>query len=135
MRLITWIFGAAAVAVIGLVIVLNAMGADVVLTNAGTQTIHVRGELPNAAESALTVAGIRLPQELQPGVPAVVRVPRLTGVVAAAPGAIDLSFLGQTMHIAASCDRLDMNGTSLLGHSTTFDLGQGSRTEVHFACR
>jgi hypothetical protein len=134
MRLITWILGTATLVAVGLVIVLNVMGADVVLTNAGTQTVRVRGALPSAAESALSVAGVRVPEELQPGVPAVVRVPRLSGIVAAAPGAIDLSVLGQTLHIAASCDRLDMNGASLLGRSTNFELAEGSRTEVHFAC-
>ncbi len=135
MRLITWIIGTATLAAVGLVIVLNVMGADVVLTNAGAQTVHVRGQLPSAAESALNVAGIHVPDELQPGVPAVVRVPRLSGMVAAAHGAIDLSFLGQTLHIAANCDRLDLNGASLLGRATSFDLAQGSRTEVHFNCR
>src|SRR4051812_27583958 len=106
MRAITLVLGTAATLIVGLVVVLNVMGADVVLTNAGTQSIRVRGRLPAAAESALNAAGVRVPDELRPGIPAVVRVPRLSGIVATAPGAIDVSFLGQTLHIAATCDRL-----------------------------
>jgi hypothetical protein len=135
MRILTWLLGGATLVVIGIVGVLNVMGADVVLTNAGSQTVIVRGSLPGAAETAMAAAGIRVPDELRPGVPAVVRVPRLSGTVLAAGGAIDLSFLGQNLHIAASCDRLDLNGASVLGRATSFDLGQGARHEVQFACR
>lgn len=135
MRILSWLVGGATVVVLGVVVVLNVMGADVVLTNAGAQTVVVRGSLPSAAETAMAAAGIRVPDELRPGVPAVVRVPRLSGTVLAAGSAIDLSFLGQTMRIAASCDRLDLNGSSLLGRSTSVDLTQGSRHELQFACR
>lgn len=135
MRIVSFLLGGTTLLVIGIFVALNVLGADVVVTNAGTQTIRVRGSLPGGAESVLSAAGIRLPDELQPGVPAVVRVPRLSGIVQAGAGAIDVSLLGQTMHFSASCDSLDFNGSSLLGRQTPFDLGAGSRHEVRFACR
>lgn len=126
--------GGAAVIVAGVVVFLNVAGSEVVVTNAGSQPVRVRGEMPAAAESALLAAGVRVPDELRPGVPTVVRMPRLCGVVQAAPGAIQISMLGQSMGIAANCDRLDMNGSTLLGRTTDFDLGARPRREVQFAC-
>jgi hypothetical protein len=121
--------------VVALVAFVNLTGADVVITNAGPQTIHVRGAMPAAAESALLSAGINVPDELRPGVPTVMRLPPLSANVQAGSGAIDLSLLGQTMHIPAACDRLDMDGANLLGRSTSIDLGARARHEVQFACR
>ena len=135
MRFLIGIVGGAAVIVAAVVVFLNVAGSDVVITNAGSQTVRVRGAMPAAAESALLAAGVRVPDELQPGVPTVIRMPRLSGVVAAAPGGISISMLGQTMGIAASCDRLDMNGSTLLGRTTDFDLGARPRHEVQFNCR
>ncbi len=134
MRLITVLFGSVVVVVIGIVAALNVMGVDVVLTNTGSQSVHVRGALPPSAETALSAAGIRVPEELPPGVPTVVRVPKLSGIVRTSSSAVDLSLLGQTMHFDASCDRLDLNGASLLGRSIFFDLAATSRTELQFAC-
>jgi hypothetical protein len=134
-RLLIGIVAGAAVIVAGVVVFLNVAGSDVVITNTGSQTVRVRGALPAAAESALLAAGISVPDELRPGVPTVIRMPRLSGAVAAAPGALQISMLGQTMGIAANCDRLDMNGSTLLGRTTDFDLGARPRHEVQFACR
>ena len=53
----------------------------------------------------------------------------------AASGTIDVSLLGQTMHIAATCDRLELDGATLLGRQTGFDLGARPRHDVQFACR
>jgi hypothetical protein len=135
MRFLLGIVASAALIVVGIVAYLHVSGADVVVTNAGPQTVRVRGAMPAAAESALAAAGVRVPDELRPGEPTVVRVPRLSGLVVAAPGAIDVSLLGQTMHIAATCDRLELDGATLLGRQTGFDLGARQRHDLQFACR
>jgi hypothetical protein len=135
MRLLSGIVAGAALVVVAVITYLNVMGADVIVTNFGPQTVRVRGAMPAAAESALVAAGARVPDELRPGEPAVVRIPRLSGLVSAAPGAIDVSLLGQTMHIAATCDRLELDGATLLGRQTGFDLGARQRHDVQFACR
>ena len=135
MRFLMGVVGSAALVVVGVVAHLNIAGADVVVTNAGSQTVFVRGGMPAAAESALLAAGVRVPEELAPGVPTVVRVPRLSGLVDARPGAIQIALLGQSIHIPATCDRLDLDGATLLGRSTGFDLGVRPRHEVQFACR
>jgi hypothetical protein len=135
MRFLLTLIGGAALVVVAVVAYLNLSGADVVVTNSGPQTVRVRGAMPAAAESALAAAGVRVPDELRPGEPAVVRVPRLSGLVSATPGTIDVSLLGQTMHIAATCDRLELDGATLLGRQTGFDLGARARHDVQFACR
>jgi hypothetical protein len=137
MRFLFAIGASAALVVVALVAYLNLAGADVVVTNSGPQTVRVRGAMPAAAESALVAAGVRVPDELRPGEPTLVRVPRLSGLIKvnAAPGAIDVSLLGQTLHIAATCDRLELDGATLLGRSTGFDLGASARHDVQFACR
>jgi hypothetical protein len=135
MRILIGLVGTAALIVAAAVVFVRAMGADVVITNTGASGVQVRGSIPAAAESAMLAAGINIPAELRPGVPTLVRVPRLGGVVSANAGAIDLSMLGQTMHITATCDRLDLDGSTLLGHSTSFDFASGGRHDVSFACR
>jgi hypothetical protein len=135
MRILIGLLGTAALVVAAVVVLLRVTGADVVITNTGSSGVQVRGSMPAAAESAMLAAGINIPDELRPGVPTVVRVPRLSGVVNASTGAIDLSMLGQTVHITATCDRLDLDGTTLLGHSTSFDFASGGRHNVSFACR
>jgi hypothetical protein len=135
MRFLTRIVVGALIVGAGIVAYLNVTGADVVVTNAGAQTVYVRGSMPAPAESALLAAGVRVPDELRPGVPTVVRVPRLSGLVDATSGAIQISLLGQTIGIPASCDRLDLDGSTLLGRPTGFDLGARPRHYVQFACR
>jgi hypothetical protein len=135
MRLVFGILSTAAIVVVGVVAFIRVTGSDVVITNAGSQTVHVRGALPSAFESALSAAGVNVPNDLPPGVPQLVRVPGLSGFVDAGAGAIDLSLLGQTLHVAALCDRLELDGASLLGHRTEIDLSKKPRHDVQFACR
>ena len=134
MRFLTSLVGGVVLVAAGVVAFLNVSGADVVVTNAGAQTVRVRGGLPASAESALLAAGVRVPEELAPGVPTMIRVPRLSGLVETSAGAIQLSLLGQSIHIAASCDRLDLDGATLLGRTSQVDLGARPRHEVQFAC-
>lgn len=135
MRFLTRIVGGAVIVVAGVVAYLNVSGADVVVTNAGAQTVYVRGAMPAPAESALLAAGVRVPDELRPGIPTVVRVPRMSGVVDATSGAVQITLLGQTIGIRATCDRLDLDGSTLLGRPTGFDLGARPRHDVQFLCR
>jgi hypothetical protein len=83
-----------------------------------------------------TAAGVRnLPDELEPGIPAVVRVPALSGRVEYAPGSISVTVFGQSMVFSAACDRLDLDGTALVGRQMTFNLGDRPRHDLRFACR
>jgi len=134
MRFLFGLVGVAAVAVVAVVVYLNVAGADVVVLNAGASTIRVRGQLPAGAESALTAVGIALPDELRPGVPTVVRVPRLSGDVAASSGSITVTMLGQSMTFAANCQSLDLDGATLLGRQTTVTFGARQQHEVRIAC-
>jgi len=134
MRFLVGLVGVAAVGVGAIVVYLNVAGADVVVLNAGASTIRVRGQLPAAGESALSAVGINLPDELRPGVPTVVRVPRLSGDVAASVGSITVSMLGQSMTFAANCQSLDLDGATLLGRQTTVSLGARQRHELRLAC-
>jgi hypothetical protein len=134
MRFIFGVLSAAASAVIVVVVYLNVAGTDVVVLNSGASTIRVRGQLPAGGETALTAVGIKLPDELRPGVPTVVRVPRLSGDVAASTSAITVSMLGQSMSFAAHCQSLDLDGTSLLGRQTTFNIGARQRHDLRIAC-
>ena len=135
MRFVIGLVGTVALVAVAVVAYLNVSGADVVVLNSGPQTVHVRGAMPAAAESALLAAGVRVPDEFQPGVPTVVRLPRMSGMVDASASAIQISMLGQTIGIAANCDRLELDGSTLLGRSTGFDLGSRARHDVQFTCR
>jgi hypothetical protein len=68
-------------------------------------------------------------------VPTVVRVPALSGHVNVVPGSISVSLLGQSLAFAATCDNLSLDGTSLMGQQTAFNLGGQPRHDLQFACR
>jgi hypothetical protein len=76
-----------------------------------------------------------LPDQLQPGVPALVRVPALSGQVEVGSGSIKLTLLGQSVAFAASCDSLSLDGSTLMGRQTTVNLGAQPKHDLQIACR
>jgi hypothetical protein len=109
----------------------------VVVTNGGPNPIRVGGALPAGAAPVLAVLGVRgLPDELRPGVPVTVRVPRLApvDVDATAPGAVTVAVLGRAVTFGGACDSVALNGAALLGRRTTVDLGARARHDLQLAC-
>ena len=136
MRTFLGVLVAATVVLAGSAGYLNASASDVVVVNAGRDTVVVRGAMPSGAETLLAFAGVRnVPDELQPGVPTALRVPALSGLVEHAPGAIGVTLFGQSMVLNAACDALELDGATLVGRQTTFNLGDRPRHDLRFACR
>jgi hypothetical protein len=135
MRFLLSLVGAGVLAVVGLTAYLNLSGSDVVVVNAGRSAIQVRGVLPGGMDTLLAAAGVRnLPDQLQPGVPTVVRVPALSGQVEVGSGAIRLTLLGQSVAFSASCDSLSLDGATLIGRQTAFNLGGQPKHDLQIAC-
>jgi hypothetical protein len=104
MRVLVAVVGIGAIALGGALAYLNLVGAEVVVTNGGPNPIRVRGALPAGAGTVLAVLGVRgLPEELPPGVPVAVRVPRVAtvDVDATTPGAITVAVLGRAVTFGA----------------------------------
>src|SRR5439155_17051655 len=126
---------ASALAIVALTAYLNLWGSDVVIVNAGRTAIQVRGAMPGGLETLLTVAGVRnLPEQLQPGVPALVRVPALSGQVEVGSGSVRLTLLGQSVAFSTSCDSLSLDGSTLIGRQTAVNLGAQPKHDLQIAC-
>ena len=134
MGLLLRLGGLAGAVLLSVVAYLNVAGTDVVVLNAGASPIRLRGQLPAGLESAIATAGVKLPDELRPGTPAVVRVPRVSGEVTATSGSITVSLWGQSMTFDASCQSLDLDGATLLGRQTRVSLGERPRHDLKLAC-
>jgi hypothetical protein len=137
MRVLVTMVGIGAVVVAGALAYLNLVGTEVVVTNGGPNPIRVGGALPAGAAPVLAVLGVRgLPDELRPGVPVTVRVPRLApvDVDATAPGAVTVAVLGRAVTFGGACDSVALDGAALLGRRTTVDLGARARHDLQLAC-
>jgi hypothetical protein len=64
-----------------------------------------------------------------------VRVPALSGQVEVGSGSIRVTLVGQSVAFSAACDSLSLDGSTLLGRQTTFNLGAQPTHELQIACR
>ena len=137
MRFIFGLFAALVVAAGAGVAYLNVAASEVAITNTGRVAIPVRGHLPPGTEPMLAVLGVRnLPDELLPGGPATVRLPKAVGgdIDATQPSVITVSVLGRSVSFSSPCASITLNGSALLGQRTTFSVGDRARHELNLAC-